>query len=366
MRFLLMLLFSCVFFVDGFTQTPVLIRVVRGEQHDTLGCNVVSEVTALVYKQVVNGKVKLWDSPDKEIKITGLSLLEIERSSYTSFTNQEIIYVYEYWTGVGKSLKSETSGFSFSSKSKTGEEVSFGYVDFKDIQDLVFSTTVKSNANGNFNTTLAYYLNGKNYTYHIIQFGGNVIDNVTKSDQIKNDVTAGTGRFPNSSASFAEIQQKIVTWMLDVNDNSDSQKFINSRRFENAVQDFLSTNKEVYYNLGGDKIGSHISEKPKLLITKIEVKEIWKKINDKVEYDPVSVTVYVNDTALSEILYRDMVKMDIAVGLKSWIDFIREKQFYYIVKKINTQEISPAQSFIYLKALQTYDWRRLTEFVKYY
>ena len=267
----------------GFSQTPVLIRVVRAEQHDTLGCNIVSEITSLVYKQVINGKVKLWDSREKEIQITGTTLVEIERSSKTSFTDQEIIYIYEYWTGSGKSLKSETSGFSFSSKSKTGEEVSFGYVDFRDIQDLIFGTTVKSNANGNFNTTLAFYLNGKNYYYHIIQYGGTVIENITKSEQIKSDLTGGTGHFSNTAASSVEIPQKIVSWLLDINDNSDSEKYINSRKFEKAVQDYLSSNREIYYNLGGDKISTHINVKSKLSITRIQVKEIWKKIDEKIQ-----------------------------------------------------------------------------------
>ena len=363
----LLLLFFCCFFLEvGFSQTPVLIRVVRAEQHDTLGCNIVSEITSLVYKQVINGKVKLWDSREKEIQITGTTLVEIERSSKTSFTDQEIIYIYEYWTGSGKSLKSETSGFSFSSKSKTGEEVSFGYVDFRDIQDLIFGTTVKSNANGNFNTTLAYYLNGKNYYYHIIQYGGTVIENITKSEQIKSDLTGGTGHFSNTAASSVEIPQKIVSWLLDINDNSDSEKYINSRKFENAVQDYLSSNREIYYNLGGDKISTHINVKSKLSITRIQVKEIWKKIDEKIQYDPVSVIIFINDTALTEILYRDMVKMEVSIGVKSWVDFIREKQFFYVIKKINNQEVSHAQSYVYLKALQSYEWGKITEFVKFY
>ena len=106
--------------------------------------------------------------------------------------------------------------------------------------------------------------------------------------------------------------------------------------------------------------------KSKLSITRIQVKEIWKKIDEKIQYDPVSVTIFINDTALTEILYRDMVKMEVSIGLKSWVDFIREKQFFYVIKKINNQEVSHAQSYVYLKALQSYEWGKITEFVKFY
>ena len=192
-----------------------------------------------------------------------------------------------------------------------------------------------------------------------------MIDNITRSEQIKAELTGGTGRFPVASSSF-EIPQKIVSWVLDVNDNSDSQKFMNARRFENALQDYLLGNKEVFFNIGGDKVSTHVSDKSKFRVTKVIVREVWKKINKQIQYDPVAVTIYVNDSSLNEILYRDMVKMDLLIGMKSWIDFIREKEFTFVIMKINNQEISRSDSFLYLKGLQTSDWRKITEFVKYY
>jgi hypothetical protein len=350
----------------SFAQTPVLLRVVSNEQHDTLGCNTVAEIAALAYKQVISGKAKLWDSPEKEIQITGSTLKEIEKASGTSFLTQPVIYIYEYWSGSGKSLKSMTSGFTFSNKGKLGEEVSYGYLDYRDIQDAIFSLPVTSNANGNLNSTLAYYLTGKNYAYHIVQYGSNVVDNVTASEKIKMELTGGLGHFPNTASALDEIPQKIVMWSMDVNNNSDSQKYLNARRFNKAVEDFLKENIEIFFNLGGDKIATHVSEKTKLNVTRLEVKEVWKKIEGQLLYDPISVVIYVNDSALNPVLYRDMIKMDIKVGLKSWVDFIREKEFPFYIQKINNQVIKRAEAFMYQKALGNAEWNKITEYVKFY
>jgi hypothetical protein len=348
------------------SQTPVILRVVSAEQQDTLGCNIVTEITSLAYKLIMSGKAKLWDSPEKEIQITGSSLHDIEKASSTSFLQQPIIYIYEFWSGSGRSLKSVTTGFAFSNKGKSGEEVSYGYFDFKDIQDVVFNSPVNSNANGNLNTTLAYFLTGKNYVYHIVQYGGTVIDNITGSEKIKNELTGGSGHFPNASSATEDIPQKIITWFVDADNNTDSQKYLNARRFVNAVEDYLKENKEVFFNLGGDHILTHTNEKSIIRVTRIEVKEVWKKIDNQILYDPVSVTVYVNDSAMTPVLYREMIKMDVKIGLKSWVDFIREKQFPFIIQKINSQLIKRADSYLYQKALITTDWNRITEFVKYY
>lgn len=354
--------------ISGITeaQTPVLLRVVSSEQHDTLGCNIVEEISDLAYRMILNGKAKLWDSPEKEIQITGATLKEIERASGSSFLNQPVIFIYEYWSGTGRSLRSATSGITFSNKGKSGEEVSYGYMDFKDIQDVVFGAPVKGNANGNFNTTLAFYLNGKNYNYHIVQYGTSVVDNVASSEKIKSDITGGTGKFPNSASSTDEIPQKMVSWMVDMNNNSDSQKYLNARRFAKSLEDFLKENKEVFFNIGGDKIITHVNDKNSMNVTKIEVKEVWKKVGDEIQYDPVSIVIYVKDTALNPVLYRDMIKMDVKVGLKSWVDFIREKQFPYIILKINNQSVKRAEAYLYLKALTSTDWSRISEYVKYY
>ena len=341
-------------------QTPVLLRVVHSEQSDTLGCNFVEEVTRIVYNEIISSRTKLWDSPGKEIQITGLTLQEIEKSSGTRFTDQEIIFIYEYWTAGGKALSSVTQGFSFTTKNKAGEDVSYGYVDYKDVQDVFLSARVNTNANGNFSASILNYINTKEYVYHILQFGGEVVKGLSESQHIKENFIGGN-KFNPTYFTSVETPQKMVTYEIDFQNTIENKKMVASKQFVNAIQNYLTENKEVLYNLSGDQIITHLEKK--WSITKVMVKEIWKKTDNAISYAPVSVIIFVNDSALSEIPFRDMIKMEIQMEGKSWIELLKEKNFQLSITQINAQKIPRRESYLYLKALQSAEWNKLIEYV---
>ncbi|CAN5631306.1 hypothetical protein BH11BAC2_BH11BAC2_13650 [soil metagenome] len=345
-------------------QIPVILRATASEQSDTTGCNFVNELTRITYEAIIGGKAKLWDSPDKEVQITGASLQEIERSSSTSFIDQDVIFIYEFWSNGDRDLKSTTNGFLFSNKDKSGQDVAYGYVSYTDLQEAFLRNRVQTNANGNYNANLATYLHSKIYNYKILQFAGKVVDNATASQKIKDDFI-GTLKFNVTAFSRNEIPQKMVIWNLDIVSDANPDKAKSGQLMLKAVEDFLRANEEILYNLNGDRIISHV-QKEKWKITKFTVTELWKKINGKIMYDPISVQFFINDSALAEIPYRDLVKMDLLVNQLSLVDFLREKSFLYVITSINSQSLLRKESYIYQKALLTYDWNKLTEFVKYY
>ena len=59
-----------------------------------------------------------------------------------------------------------------------------------------------------------------------------------------------------------------------------------------------------------------------------------------------------------------MIKMDLLVNGKSWIDLLKEKNFQMVITKINAQEIARVDSYIYLKALLYAEWNKVMEYVK--
>ncbi len=363
MRFALKPLFLvlfCLGMFDSIAQTPVLLRVVRSEQSDTLGCNFVEELTRIVYNEILSSRTKLWDSPAKEIQITGSTLQEIEKSSGTRFTDQEIIFIYEYWSASAKTLSSVTQGFSFNTKNKAGEDVSYGYVDYKDVQDAFLSARVNTNANGNFNASILNYINTKEYVYNILQFGGEVVKGVSESQHIKENFIGGN-KFNPTYFTSVETPQKMVTYEIDFQNSIDNKKMVASKQFINAIQNYLAENKEVLYNLGGDQIITHLEKKWN--ITKVMVKEIWKKTDNVISYAPVSVIIFVNDSALSEIPFRDMIKMEIQIDGKSWIELLKAKNFQMNITQINAQKIARREAYLYLKALQNAEWNKLIEYV---
>ena len=197
-----------------------------------------------------------------------------------------------------------------------------------------------------------------------MQFAGKVISSADESQHIK-DEFIGTAKFNTAEFASNEIAQKMVTWVLDVNVDPTSPKTIAGVNFTKAIDDFLNANQEVFLNIGGQNVNTK-PLKGKWKVTRIQVAELWKKISGVVSFDPVNITIYVNDSALTEIPYRDMIKYDIKVGDKNWVDYTRLKPFAYSVIQVNSQPVLRRESFIYQKALLTYDWNKIIEFVKYY
>jgi hypothetical protein len=350
--------------VNAHAQIPVILRVTAAEQADSIGCNIVRELCRITYNAILSGKVKLWNSPTKEFNIIAQSLKEIDANSNTQFVNQEVIFIYELWSNTNKDLKSTTSGFLFSNRNSRGEEVEYGFVEYNDLQEFLLRERVQTNANGNFNANLAGFLNAKNYNFQFLQFAGKVINNVTDSKIIR-DEFMGKMRFNMNSFSMNEVPQKLVVWTLERSTEANSDKVKTGNELLNAIGDYLKNNEEVFFNLGGDKVFNY-TQKAKLKVNKIEVNELWKRIGDEILYDPLGLVIYINDSPLTEIPYKDLMKLEVMINEKLLIENIRGKNFNYIVRKINQQEISRSQSYLYQKALLQSPWNKVSYFVENY
>lgn len=338
-------------------QLPVILRVTAADQPDTLGCNFVQELTRITYDALINGKARLWNSPGKEIQISGESLRSIEQSSQTLFTGQEVIFIYEYWSNLNRDLKSVTTGFLFSNKTKLGEDVEYGYVEFEDLQEYFMRERVRTNANGNFNANLMTYLQSKYFNYNFLQFAGKVIDNVNDSRKMREEFI-GALKFNQSSFARNEVPQKMVKWTIESGTDMTTEKSKNGQELLLNIERYLRSNEEVFYNLGGDQVQNHV-QRGRWKISKVEVNELWKKINGEILFDPTEIIIYINDKPLVAIPYRDMLKMEVRVNELHWVDVMRVKNFNYLIRSINQQEISRADAYAYQKALLEAEWNQL-------
>jgi hypothetical protein len=131
-------------------------------------------------------------------------------------------------------------------------------------------------------------------------------------------------------------------------------------------EDYFTANKEEFYNLGGDKLQNFVGGKQKLKVTGIEVNELWKKNNDEIYYEPRTVKIFINDSALNTIANSELALMDLEINGRKFILALLDKKFNYVITQINAQKINRRDAYTYLKALQTYSWNQLTDFVKYY
>lgn len=343
-------------------QIPVILRVAVSEQADTTGCNFVRELTRITYGAIMTGKVQLWNSPEKEIGVSSASLKEIERASGLSFMDQDIVFIYEVWSNTGDVLNIHTTGFLFSGKNQSGESVEFGYVESGSLQEFLIRETVNSNANGNHNASLAGYLAGRKFNYNFIQFAGKIIDNPADSRKIIDEYVSGQ-EVKSTFDSGNDIPQKLVIYSIDVSSDISKEKSANANRILKALEVYFQMNEELIYNLGGDSIIQH-SPKGNWKVSRIMVTELWKKIGASVQSDLTGVTVYLNNFALQEIPYRDIVKMDdLRIDDIPLDEYLRNRNYTFVIRRINSEEIPRSDAYLFYKALLNAEWNNIREFV---
>lgn len=350
--------------VNVFSQPiPVIMRVADADQHDTLGFNIVKNIVSEVYALIMSQQAKLWDGPEKEIHITAASLRQIENASNTSFLNQDVIFIYENWDRTKAGIITQTVGFRFATKNEKGEEVSYGFLDYADVKNHFLRTRMKVNANGNYETTFAYALLKKNFAFNLIQYGAQTITAGGVSREILSDLTS---KFSfNPAVKQQQGEEKLIQYAVEYAKAPQGNKQTEANQLLAQVELFLQNNEEVFFNLGGDRILNHI-RKGRIKVTKLEVTEFWKKYNGRISRETQSLTIFVNDSALQSLSFNDFLLLGIQSSDKSMYEIFKEREFAFVIKTINDAAIPRKDAHLYLKALETYDWSKLTEFVKYY
>jgi hypothetical protein len=347
-----------------YSQISVILRVKADEQNDTLGVNLVKEITKISYESIRDGKVQLWDSPKKEVAISFLALKEIEKSSGLNFTDQQLIFVYEVWNNEKKKLTSETQGFLFSSKLENGEAVVFGYVEYESLKNNIATSTPYINANGDCYLNLNNYLNKKKYNYHILQFGDKVINNITDSKLLKENYI-GSNKFNVDPTTKDVLESKYVEWTLSASEKLSGSKAQQARDFTNALTTYFHENLEVLYNLSG-KNAEEILQNGTWKISSVSFAEIWSKSNGTIKSTPLWMTVNIDSTVIDSIYMDNLVNWDFNINNQNWLEFIQQKNFLYLIVKVNSDIIPLEKSINYQKGLFNHKWNNLINFVELY
>ncbi|MBP6334063.1 MAG: hypothetical protein KA444_01225 [Bacteroidia bacterium] len=340
--------------------SPVLLFLSRQDQVDTVGYNLVNELPVLVYREIMSGRVPLWDSPEKSIQIKPTSLKRLEESSGDEFIHAKQLFIYELWDLDKKKGDLQTVGFFFSSRTPRGEEVSYGFVEYVLMDSLLRSTLIPLNSNGNCDLTFHEVLKSKYYFYNIVQIGEKKITNIKEAIALKEDVKG----FVNQHTIPVVHDCKYIRYSIEPNDSIQEESRLKSNLFIQSLQLYLNENREVFYNLGGDRIRNFI-QPYKITITRIEVEEKWRKVQDAILYELLSIKVFAENQPLDIISLTDIHVLDFITDFKAVQDFLMEKEFYFRIVKVNNQEIVEAQSEAYLKGLHTWKWNQLSEFVRY-
>jgi hypothetical protein len=341
-------------------EIPVLLFLSTYDQDDSLGFNLVQSLPEFVYDKIIEGKVTLWDSPKKEDRIAPKTLIQIEKDEQTSFKVTNQLFIYEKWNKDRKRLSVQTFGFYFSSKKPDGAEVAYGFVDYAELDSAFQFTLVPSNADGNCSMTYDDALKQKLYNYNIVQYGGKRIESVEEAIKVKNEIRP---LLPGKKWSEKD-DCKTISYMIEDSAASKDPAIAASRKILTAVSKYLTETPEFFLNIGGDKLTNDPS-KFKIIVNKVEMEEYWIMKNESIDYSIYSMVIYVNNTPLSALSLEEIQQLDFLIGFKSVNDFLKEKEFYFRILKINNQEIPPDKSSAYLNGIRELRWSHLIEWAKY-
>jgi hypothetical protein len=341
-----------------FTDVPVLLQIPFDNQSDTFGFNLVHQLPEICYSLILQGKVSLWDSPKKQINISADGLKALEKGSATSFLKTKFLFLNELWTTDAKKSSYYIVGFSFMNVSKSGN-VDYGFIDFEDIKPHLVKEKIKSNANGSYGVNVLEAIYSRRYFFRLLQFGSsNFKDKEEESQTIINVM------FHPSKKQLNVYQLPERKWISYAIQRTSNDHVVNGASIYRFFEQIMSSNRDILFDYGGDRYFTHRFNS-ELVVSRIEVEEVWIKNRGQIVYYPVHVIVYVNNKKLDPIKISDLTTLGFWFHLKGMEDILKEKEFDFELSKINHTYIAGEESIFYKTALFQTAWSQLSRFVKY-
>ncbi|MBK8845239.1 MAG: hypothetical protein IPO27_01275 [Bacteroidetes bacterium] len=358
---LALLLLNIVFAYAKEETIPVLIRASSNASKDIDDGDFVKLFNEVVYNEIINNRIVLWDSHSKDIYLMGSTLQDIERNSKTSFKDQKFVYIFENWKRSTREIQATTIGFMFTNKTAAGEDVSYGYIEYKDISSVLQKIKLGVAADGNHNQTLALLLNTKKFNFDILQFAGQPVKSSIDSEKIKQEYIGNLGF--NTTLFASSEPQKMVSYFIERSVKLDDELAQNGDLFLDALEIYLLNHLDKIAELGNIDIANLSA--PDIKVNRCEVREIWRKgAGSKIIFAPMELIIHINETPLNPINEQRIASYKIEFQGTDLFTFLKGKKFNYIVSSINGQKISRSQAFFYQRALFEANWSNLTGFVK--
>ena len=344
----------------AYTNKPVLVNLNINRQSDSMGFNMVYELQNHCYKHIMAGTIKLWDSPQKNIRISPTALQAIEQSSDTRFNKTANVFFHEFWSSGRNKTSFTIVGISFINDGNKGK-VSYGYIDLKESWNVLNSVILECNVNGPSGIKLTDALYSRNYNFNVVQFGKQkFIKNPENAIRARDKAFYGRREIEGlySIPLTKDVYYKIVA---HTEDNDDPGNMI-----LNNMQRFLNDNKDILFNLGADKYYDYKTLKSDIIVTGIEFHEEWQHHSNGIYYNVKDIVIYINNKPLNKAAADVVYGWNLLYRFKTMEDLVQEKSYDLILTRINSTLIPEWDSHKYLKALNVYNWSQVSRYVQFY
>jgi hypothetical protein len=343
-----------------YKNVKVVLIANKANQKDTLGYNFVNVMAHWTYDNLKAGKIKMWATPYKSEEMSFNTLEGMEISSKLNFADCQNIFLYEIWNSDKTQSSFTITGMSFSSENQAGEMVSFGFIDFNDIEELLKKDFVPVNENGSYGTTFYQLLMNKSYDYEIVYFKDAPIQN-PNSKNPESDFKYGA-KIKNKAFNRNKLnlnyvpvkQAKIVECEIRTIDYD-----IKSNNIIAALETYFNNNKKDLYKYGGTEIYKYFSNS-KILLSECTISELWSKEGGKLYFTlqqivPVSVGV-----TFTPIPIEDVERFNILIDKQSLISILKGKQYTYHLISINGVKVEENNATQYLSELKDGNWYKIS------
>ncbi len=343
----------------SYTEVPALVHLYLTSQNDTNGFNIVRELPALFYKNILENKLTLWDSPKKQIAISASALQSIEKNNNTYFSNVESLFINELWTSNRRRTQFYIAGFSFLAETDRGR-VAFGYIDAKEAYKIMSTNFLTTNVDGAAELNFIDALYSRKYDFSLVQFGSNDFSKkidlaykIKKDAFYSNKKIEGLYHIPNT---------KMVAYTIEKN-HSDPNDM--GSVLIKGIESYLNNHRDVFFAIGGKNYFDVNNYKNELTVTRLEFTEVWENKGNYNSYNLRNIKIYINNKPLNTLTLQEFNNWNIIFNFKTIEDIVTEKKYLFSIFKLNSVLLPPNEASIYLKALKEYKWTQVSQYVKY-
>jgi hypothetical protein len=299
---------------------------------------------------LLTGDLPIWETSEKTYQVNLKQFLLKEKSAAWSFVQSKDLFIHEFWKIFKKNFEFGVAGISFTGKARNGKDINYGYVDAKDVIDLLKSRNIPTNVNGAASLTYWDAIHTKKYPFNLVQFGKNDFKQDKLLSFYLKEQAINDPKIHRSLVEVAidkEIEYRVIK--PNITSNEENEVLFNS------LTKVINNNKQTILNAGGDEYFSHLMFVP-WKINDIIITEHWTKYKNIPFQELKSVMLFVDGHPIT-LDNNQLQELNAKVNLQGIEEYLSEKSFDFVLQRINSEEFLPSRSEDYYKALLTKNWK---------
>lgn len=337
----------------GYDATPALLHASVNKQADTIGFNLVSSLAELLYPRILVGDIPLWETSSKKRVVGALEFQQLEKKATSPFVTGNDLFIHEYWQIFKQNYDFTIQGFAFAATSKTGGTLNYGYIDGKDVVELLKTRNISTNVNGVAEMTYWDALHTKKYDFNLVQFGAENFENngrLSAALQYQAIYDPSIFREFHTPTMAKRIRYKVLPPSINLETEN--------KALYAAVERAVNDNKQTVLNAGGDEFFSHTALR-QWKITTLIVDEHWTQYKNVPLQSITRLQLFIDGHSVI-LNPEQLAELNIKVNMQGLEEYLSEKQFDFLLENINDQEIQPKNSQRLYNALLTKPWDRIS------